>query len=131
MLYHVARHRGGSADAAAVRKRKALERTVRKALLIEDERPLPPLDLHFQPLSFNVLGAPFQYTVHVIKDQAKLMALRNLCIIETAKSRIQQCIRFAVCPSVVGAILFRMKGGCAAPISGANCRTISIKHTLL
>ena len=108
MLYHAACHRGGATDAASVRKSKALELTIRNALLIEDHHRPPPLDWHFQPLSFDALGAPSQSTVRINEDHAKLMALRNSCTIATAKSRIQQRLSLALWSSVAAAILSRI-----------------------
>ena len=108
ILYHAARHRGGATDAASVRKSKALQHTIRNALLVEDDHRPPPIDGHFQPLSFDALGAPSQSTVRIIEDHAKFMALRNACTIATAKSRNHQRRSFAVWSSVTAAILSRI-----------------------
>ena len=107
-MNQAARHRGGAAYAAALRKRKELGRTICDALLIPDNCSAPVLDWHFQPLAFDTLGASSQCTLQVIDTHAKLMALRNSCTTATAKSRIHQRISFAIWSSVAAAILSRL-----------------------
>ena len=81
-----ARYRRGAADSAALRKRKALDRIIRDALLIPDNCSAPVLDWHFQPLAFDTLGASPQCTLQIIDTHARLMALRHSCTTATAKS---------------------------------------------
>lgn len=108
MMYPAARQSAGAAEAADVRKRQALERTIRSTLLIDDHLPPPPLDWHFQPLSFDTLGAPSQSTLHVIHEHAKLIALRSSCTIASAQARIHQRLSFAIWSTVAAAILSRL-----------------------
>jgi len=108
VIHRAALKRAGAAEAADEDKLRTLQRTLRNALLLQEEAPIPDLDWQFIPLAYDSLGAPSIRTSHIIEDHARRIALRSCISFSSAKSRILQRISYAIWSSTASAILARM-----------------------
>ena len=108
LLHPAARTVAGAADAAHTNKLRAHERTLRAVLHLDSTAPLPFLDWHFVPLAFETLGEWSARTTAVLESIAHRIATRSGRSFGTAKLRLHQRVRYAICSSVASATLSRM-----------------------
>ena len=107
-LSRAAKELAGAAEAAHVDKLRAHARTVREALHLPPDVPLPNLEWKFVPLAFDTLGAASARTMDVLETMAHRIANRTCSSYGTAKLRLLQRVSFAIWSNVASATIARM-----------------------
>ena len=114
-LLSAARSIAGAADAAHTRKLRIHDRTLRAALHLQSNTPIPPLEWHFVPLAFDTLGAWSAQTTAVLDAVSQKIATRSGSTFGIAKTRLSQRLSYAIWSSVAAATIARMPCHGSAP----------------